>query len=467
VRYELQLGWRYLYAGHRETGLLVGLALSLATTVLGLVLMWQLGGGNPIGVICFLLGLGSASVFTLLSLLSVASAVAALGVVLGVAALTVVLSVTSGFQDQFKSKVLGVNAHVIVMKNSQDFAEYRDVMATARSIDPDVIAVQPFDFSEMLATTGRGRISGVAIKGVDPALVTQVLDLKQHMVEGDLELTSLAAIPDVDHPPNIIIGKELARKLRLKVGDDITIVAPLSNIDFETWRSKAAAPRTRRFRISGIFYSGFDEYDRRLMYTSLAQTQALKDNGDRAMGVELKVRNVDRAAEIATKLGHELGEPPFQVQDWYELNHNLFKALKTQKWVLGFVLVIIIVVALVNLVSSMVMLVTDKTREIAILKAMGGTSSSTGLAFVVCGTAIGAIGTAIGIALGVVVCVVVRGYGYRLDPKVYLIDRLPISVRVSDIVAIAAVTMLFSILATLIPSLSASRLHPVVGLRHE
>jgi lipoprotein-releasing system permease protein len=203
------------------------------------------------------------------------------------------------------------------------------------------------------------------------------------------------------------------------------------------------------------------------MYTSLAQTQALKDNGDRATGVELKVRNVDRAAEIATKLGHELGEPPFQVQDWYELNHNLFKALKTQKWVLGFVLVIIIVVALVNLVSSMVMLVTDKTREIAILKAMGGTSSSTGLAFVVCGTAIGAIGTAIGIALGVVVCVVVRGYGYRLDPKVYLIDRLPISVRVSDIVAIAAVTMLFSILATLIPSLSASRLRPVVGLRHE
>jgi ABC-type lipoprotein release transport system permease subunit len=164
---------------------------------------------------------------------------------------------------------------------------------------------------------------------------------------------------------------------------------------------------------------------------------------------------------------YELGEPPFQVQDWYELNHNLFKALKTQKWVLGFVLVIIIVVALVNLVSSMVMLVTDKTREIAILKAMGGTSSSTGLAFVVCGTAIGAIGTAIGIALGVVVCVVVRGYGYRLDPKVYLIDRLPISVRVSDIVAIAAVTMLFSILATLIPSLSASRLRPVVGLRHE
>jgi lipoprotein-releasing system permease protein len=132
VRYELQLGWRYLYAGHRESGLLVGLALSLATTVLGLVLMWQLGGGNPIGVICFLLGLGSASVFTLLSLLSVASAVAALGVVLGVAALTVVLSVTSGFQDQFKSKVLGVNAHVIVMKNSQDFAEYRDVMATSR-----------------------------------------------------------------------------------------------------------------------------------------------------------------------------------------------------------------------------------------------------------------------------------------------------------------------------------------------
>lgn len=467
MRYEFQLGWRYLYAGHREPSLIIGFVASLVAIAIGLVLMSTVGADSPIGVIVFLVGLASAAVFGLLSILSVASAVAVLGVVLGVSALTVVLSVTSGFQDQFRDKVLGVNAHVIVMKNSQDFAEYREVMEKARRIDPDVIAVQPFDFSEMLATTGRGSISGVAIKGVDPQLVTQVLDLKEHMWEGDRELTSLALVPDADHPPSIIIGRELAHKLRLKVGDDVTIVVPLSNVDFETWRSKAAAPRTRRFRVTGIFYSGFDEYDRRLMYTSLTQTQALKDNGDRAMGVELKVKDVDRAGEIARKLGAELGEPPFQVQDWYELNHNLFKALQTQKWVLGFVLVIIIVVALVNLVSSMVMLVNEKTREIAILKSMGGTSPSVGLTFVICGTSIGLIGTAVGIVMGVVTAVVVRGYGYRLDPKVYLIDRLPISVRVSDIVAIAAVTMLFSILATLIPSLNAARLRPVVGLRHE
>jgi lipoprotein-releasing system permease protein len=132
----------------------------------------------------------------------------------------------------------------------------------------------------------------------------------------------------------------------------VTIVVPLSNIDFETWRSKATAPKTRRFRVSGIFYSGFEEYDRRLMYTSLVETQVLLERGDRVMGVELKVKDVDRAAAIAAKLRKELGEPPFQVQDWYELNHNLFKALTTQKLVLLIVLTLIIAVATVNLVSA-------------------------------------------------------------------------------------------------------------------
>jgi lipoprotein-releasing system permease protein len=168
VSYELQIGWRYLYAGHREPGLIVGFVLSLVLAAVGLALVLTLGTGSAIGVVILLIGLVFAAVFGLLTLLSVSSAVAVLGVVLGVAALTVVLSVTTGFQDQFRDKVLGVNAHVIIMKSSTDFAEYRDVMDTARAIDPDVIAVQPFNFLELLATTGRGRISGVAVKGVDP-----------------------------------------------------------------------------------------------------------------------------------------------------------------------------------------------------------------------------------------------------------------------------------------------------------
>ncbi len=142
--------------------------------------------------------------------------------------------------------------------------------------------MQPFIFAEMLVTRGKGQLSGVAIKGIDPSLVGGVLDLKQHMLEGSVE--SLAAEPQPGVPPPIIMGKELAHKLKAKVGDDVTVVVPLSNIDFDTWRAKSSAPRTRRFHVTGIFYSGFDEYDRRLMYTSLADTQELVGRGDRGDG---------------------------------------------------------------------------------------------------------------------------------------------------------------------------------------
>ncbi len=465
MSYEWQIGWRYLYAGKRDRGMLTGCLVSLGVSAAGLGLLAVSDGGSPVGVVTFLLGLISAAVFGLLSVLSVSVAVAVLGVVLGVAALTVVLSVTSGFQDQFREKVLGVNAHVIIMKSSTDFAEYREVMDTARTIDRDVIAVQPFIFVEMLATTGKGRIAGVAIKGVDPDRVRGVLDLDKHMIEGSV--AALSEPPAEGQSPPIIMGKELARKLRAKMGDEITVVVPMSNVDLETWRTTAAAPRTRRFKVAGVFYSGFDEYGRRLMYTSLRETQALLERGDKVMGVELKVRDVARAQAIANKLSVRLGEPPFQVQDWYELNHNLFKALTMQKAALLIVLFLIIAVATVNLISAMVMMVTERIREIAILKSMGSPSLEIGFVFTIVGTAIGAVGTLVGIGLGVSTCVVVRSYGYRLDPKVYLIDQLPISVRPSEIALVAGMTMLICLVATLIPTFKAAALRPVDGLRHD
>ena len=464
--YELSIGWRYLYAGKRSNAMLICTGVSLGIVLLGLLLVLTAHGASPVGVITLVLGLLLFTVFALLSFFSVFVSVAVLGVVLGVAALTTVLAVTTGFQQQFREKVLGVNAHVIVMKTSQDFHEYRDTMKRAAEVDPDVIAVQPFIFAEMLVTRGKGELSGVAIKGVDPERVTQVLDIEKHIMPGKGSVDSLKQ-PLHDGLPPILMGKELAAKLKCDIGDEVTVVVPLSNLDLDTMRAKSSAPRTKKFRVTGIFYSGFDEYDRRLMYTSLEEAQHLIGRDDVVMGIELKIKNVDRADEIARKLGAELGEPPYQVQDWYELNHNLFDALRLQKIVLVAVLTCIIIVAAFNMVSALIMMVTDKTREIAILKSMGSTSIDIAKVFQVVGISIGGLGTILGILLGLTACWAVKEFGYHLDPKVYLIDRLPIAVRWIEVAVVAGITMVISIIATLFPAAKASSLRPVEGLRYD
>ncbi len=464
MRYEAKIGWRYLYGGKHDRLMLVLAVCSLVVALAGLGVL-LLSKGNPIGVLLFVVGVITTAVFTLLSVFSVFVSVSILGVALGVAALTIVLAVTTGFQQQFRDKVLGVNAHVIVLKSQSTFAEYRDVMKTAMEIDDDVLAVQPFIFAEMLVTRGKGELSGVAIKGIDPTLVRGVLDLERHMIEGSVD--TLAAEPQPDVAPPIIMGKELAHKLKAKVGDTVTVVVPLSNIDFDTWRAKSSAPTSRKFRVSGIFYSGFDEYDRRLMYTALRDTQALVGRGDQVMGVEMKVRDVEEAEDIAARLEKKLGGPPYQVQDWYELNHNLFTALKLQKLALVIILTLIIIVAAVNMISALTMMVTDKTREIAILKSMGATHGSVAQIFQVVGLAIGGVGTLIGVAIGLATCYVVSAYGYHLDPKVYLIDRLPIEVKGLEVLLVAGITMAISVVSTLVPAQSASAMRPVDGLRYD
>ncbi len=465
--YEAKIGWRYLYGGKKNRLLLAFAGASLVISLIGLGILFG-SSGNVVGVLMFVVGLITTAVFALMSVFSVFTSVSILGVAFGVAALTVVLAITTGFQKQFRDKVLGVNAHVIVLKSQATFAEYRDVMKTAKEIDPDVLAVQPFIFAEMLVTRGKGELSGVAIKGIDPKLVGGVLDLDKHMVEGTVaSLDQEGKKRQAGALPPIIIGRELAHKLKCKLGDDVTVVVPLSNIDFETWRAKSSAPRTRRFKVTGIFYSGFDEYDRRLMYTSLKDTQDLVGRGDQVMGVELKVRDVDRASDIAEKLEKKLGGPPYQVQDWYELNHNLFTALGVQKKALVIILTLIILVAAVNMVSALIMMVTDKTREIAILKSMGATSGGVAWTFQIVGIAIGSIGMLIGVALGLAFCYVVSSYGFHLDPKVYLIDRLPIEVRWFEVMVVAGITMIVSMLVTVFPALGASALRPADGLRYD
>jgi lipoprotein-releasing system permease protein len=293
-----------------------------------------------------------------------------------------------------------------------------------------------------------------------------VLDLPKHMIEGTVEV--LKERPAGDLAP-IIIGRELAHKLKAKVGDELTVVSPLSNVDVKTWRHKNEPPKTRKFRVKGIFYSGFDEYDRRLMYVDIKEAQDFLEQGDVVMGVEMKLADVNQANRIARKIEVALEDQPgeYVVMDWRELNNNLFTALTLQKVALLLFLTLIIIVAAFNMVASLTMMVFDKTKEIAIIKSMGGNSRSVAGIFQVVGLCIGIVGTLLGLGLGLLLCSVVSKYGYPLDPKVYLIDRLPIRVDPMEVLMVGGITMVICFVATLYPALKASSLHPVEGLRYE
>ena len=460
--YELYLGWRYLFRRRRGRGALVATLLSLVGLLAGQVALFglaqvKLGAALTVPsaiVLCFAASANFFSIFTTVSIV---------GVALGVAALTVVLSVTSGFQASFKQKVLGVNAHLLVLKYGRDFAEYRDVMKTAASLG-DVTAVAPFVFEEMLLSSGKGT-SGALVKGIDPAGAGAVLDVGDRLEKG--RLADLAIDGPADAPRPMLLGRELAKKLKVKVGDRLRLVVPSGDFALGDQPSGAGDGASREFRVAGIFYAGFDEYDRRLAYVHIKDAQAMLGGADYVTGVEMRLRDLDAAPRIGKVLFDKLGGSPYRVIDWEALNHNLFTAVRTQKVVLVIFLTLIILVAAFNIVAALTMLVVDKTREVAILKSMGLPPGGAARIFQVAGLSIGGIGAVAGLGLGLLLCVVVSLYGYALDPHVYLIDKLPVRVSALEIAFTLVVTLLICFVATISPARKAARLEPVDGLREE
>ncbi len=438
--------------------------------------------------------------------ISVITAFAIAGVAIAVWALSIVISVTSGFEEAFRDKVLGVNAHVLILKYGLDFTEYREVMQKVRRVR-GVVGVAPFVINEMMVVRGP-RQSGVLLKGIDPERMPEVLDLPRHLIAGSLEGLRLpgarpplgpregrgrsreetdaefdraleqigrtraeAAGPagvEPAAPPGIVIGKTLAHDLALHVGDTVRIISPLNGLDSSFFRATPATPRSREFRVVGIFDAGFDEYDSRLVYIDLYEAQAFYDYGDAVTGVEIKVADVTRAPQVARRLERMLAsEGPFHTVDWQELNKNLFTALFIQKIGFSSVLTVFIVVASFVIIGTLIMVVLDKRREIAILKAMGATNGGVMRVFLIQGVLIGLVGTVAGLVLGYGSCLALRAFGYRLEPGVYLIDRLPVRIAPMDFLVVGVVAMLICTVATLIPSWRAARMLPVDGLRYE
>lgn len=544
---------------------------------------------------------------------SVGTAFAMLGVALGVAALAIVMSVTGGFQEQFREKVLGVNAHVIVLKYAVHFRDYRDVMKKVGAI-PGVVAVAPFVINPMMITHGERTATGVLLKGVDPEQMPKVLDLPRHIVEGSLEgmrkagakppeaphdgfgsgsgtsgsrlnytddgadggaggqlslldaiekqiaddkakdsaadagTTDLAtliatgaaseiaaaqknkpavpskpdpldAILDDDgagaqspsrapepvklHPPGdvvpkggyasklpdddalpealdpdpcrspaqvralpgVVIGRSLAKRLDVGLGDCLQITSPQIGMTFGANGSRP--PIAKQFRVIALFEAGFDQYDSKLVYTDLYEAEAFYEQGDSVTGVEAKVEDIEKAADIAKQVDKVLANGVYHTMDWRELNHGLFTALLIQQIAMSVVLTLIIVVAAFTVIATLIMVVLDKKKEIALLKAIGASDDAILRVFLYQGGIIGLVGTALGLGLGWVACKFLLAYGFPLDPKVYFISKLPVNVRPTEFIITGIVAILICLVATIFPAFYAARLRPSDGLRAE
>ncbi len=388
------------------------------------------------------------------------AAISVFGVVLGITVVTVLLGVTTGFQNEFRKKILGVNAHVLVMKRSHDFVEYRSLQQ--KLMLPNVIATAPFVFAEMLAISPSGNLKSVAVKGVDSKQVTKVLDIEKHIVDGNMD--------SLDHRdvPHALIGKGLAESLNISVGDMITVISPLAYLDIREWFPSSTLPKEEyAVRIGGVFQAGFNEYDQRLMYMNYKTVQHMLGKGDVVMGIEMKLRNFNDASEVTEQLEQVLKRPEYFIQDWKELNAGLFSALSLQKTGLLIVSYLIVGVALFNLLAVLAMMIVQRAKEITIFKSLGAQSRQISLIFCRISLMMGLIGTLLGMGVGLLLCAVISRYRYTLDASVYLIDRLPVSLQMVDLFIVIVVTLIISGVATLIPSSTIASLLPVQGLRKD
>ncbi|HXU82148.1 MAG TPA: FtsX-like permease family protein [Polyangia bacterium] len=464
-RFERFVGVRYLERAQVPRQIRVGLVCALLVTVGGLALFLASRGHqrelSTVGVVVTLLGALASMVFVLLRIFSVFTTVSTLGVVLGVASLVVVLAVTSGFEREFQDKVLAVNAHLIITAYgierplAESEQEADEVMKKLHTL-PGVVRMSKFSFSAGEVMVGR---VGANLKGIEMA--DGAPELRRSVVAGqvdDLAKPASCGDGDATTPGRMFIGTELARRARVKLGDCVPLLVPFAS-------EGVGAPAPFRFKIVGIFQMGFNEYDSRLAFVNLDDARRLANARQSVFGVELRFRDPMLALSSQEEVERRLGPEP-RILDWKTLNHNLFMALTMQKLIIALVLAIIIVVAAVNIVSSLTLIVLSKFREIAILNSMGARAWSLLRIFLVGGSFVGFAGTALGILYGLTVCGLARLYGYPLDPKVYLIAQLPVEISIREILFVAATTQLICVLATIYPAVRAARLRVVEGLRY-
>ena len=400
------------------------------------------------------------------SFFSMTSIVAMMGIALGVGSLIAINGVMTGYQLDVQEKILETNAHLVIQKYGTDFTEFDEIIQTLQPRS-EILAMAPFAFSEAMIGRG-GKGQGVLVKGVSPELGVKVTSVSQHLCSqyqndtcqerglGKLNEQLLS----IDGIAKAVVGIELARELKLAVGDLVKVTTPVGIAG-----ARGNAPKSMRFRVGGVFYSGMHEFDARLLYVDLSAAQELFGLGDAVHGVELRVESPDEVTALATKTLAELGGFPYRTSDWRQLNHGIFSALAVQKVVTFLVLTFIVVVAAFNIASVLFMGVVERAEEVGILRAMGATTVQVMKIFVFEGWLVGGLGTLIGLIFGLSAAWFLEQMELSIAADVYMIDTMRVVVKWEELCVVVVAAVIISHLATIFPALRASRQSPVEALR--
>lgn len=395
------------------------------------------------------------------------------GIALGVAALIIVLAVMNGFETDLRNKILGMNSHILLMEYGGPMRNFEQVAGKVEKIG-EVAATTPFIYSQAMLKSQNG-VTGVVLRGLAPETAFRVISLGK-IREGKIDYLDMTkrgplSLPqDLAELPGVLIGKELAKNLGIYLYDPLTVISPMG-----ISTPMGMIPKMKRFVVVGIFDSGFYEYDSTLAYISLSDAQEFLQMKGLVTGLEIKVNDIYQADVIAGNIASKLGRP-YWARNWMEMNKNLFAALRLEKRVMFIILSLIVLVAAFNIITTLIMVVMEKSKDIAILKSMGATAHNIMKIFVFQGLIIGAIGTFFGTLAGLSVAFnlaaisvfVERLLGIKILPgDVYYLTELPSKVNYSDVAMIIIGAMTICFLATIYPSRRASKLDPAEALRYD